>query len=338
MEKENKNQEKEEIVKDNYLITISIKDQYLSLIIKDSLSKDEYKTNISQEFLSNKNIFFSYLSIIGIKDFFINSIKDQSKFNLIKQNSNLKLTIIFKSSNENIEIIIPPSEPLLLNKDDIIILLKNENLNMREDITKLKEEMMDIKKRMSELESRINNRKKEWRGFTNKIIKNKDEVKQLLNWINPDEIYHVKLLYDASLEENINKDFHKKCDGKGATITLVESSKRKRFGGYTRISWNNNIKTYMNDSSSFLFNLDNNKKYKVIRPEYAIYGKDDYGPHFGYGNDFSPGHPNGSKYFIGGSHPSNPGSQKTFEAETNELTGETNFKIVSMEVYQVILE
>ena len=56
-------------------------------------------------------------------------------------------------------------------------------------------------------------------------------MKQLLNWINPNEKYKVNLLYDASIEENTNKDFHKYCDGKGATITLVESSKGKRFGG-----------------------------------------------------------------------------------------------------------
>ena len=64
---------------------------------------------------------------------------------------------------------------------------------------------------------------------------------QVLNWINQNEKYRVKLLYDASLAENTNKDFHKYCDGKGATITLVESSKGKRFGGYTRISWNNAV-------------------------------------------------------------------------------------------------
>ena len=163
-------------------------------------------------------------------------------------------------------------------------------------------------------------------------------MKQLLNWINPNEKYRVNLLYDASIEENTNKDFHKYSDGKGATITLVESSKGKRFRGYTRISWNNNIKDYMTDTSAFLFNLDNKKKYKVIKPECAIWGRDDYGPHFGGNNDFTPRHPSGSKFFVGGSHPSNPGNGKTYEAEKNELSGEDNFKIVAMKVYQVNME
>ena len=240
-------------------------------------------------------------------------------------------------NSENLELIIPNSETQL-NTDDTIILLKNENVNLRDDIKNLKEEMNTIKKRLDELEKIIYNNKDEWKGFTNKIIKNKDEVKQLLNWINPNEKYKVKLLYDATLEENTNKDFHNKCDGKGATITLVESSKGKRFGGFTRISWNNNIKTWMNDVNAFLFNLDKNKIFKVIKPEYAIFGREDYGPHFGQSNDFTPGHPNGSKYFIGGSHPSYHNGNKTYEAEDKELCGENNFTIVSMEVYQVILE
>ena len=337
MEKSNENNNEEIIInKDNYTITISLKANILSLIINDSLNSVGYKANISQEFLSNKNIFFSYLTIIGIKDFFINTLKNQSKYNISNYNSNLKLTIFLQNS-ENLELIIPKLETQL-NTDDTIILLKNENLNLKDDIKNLKEEISTIKNRLEELEKKISNDKNEWKGFTNKIIKNKDEVNQLLNWINPNEKYKVKLLYDANLEQNTNKDFHNKCDGKGATITLVESSKGKRFGGFTRISWNNNIKDYMTDANAFLFNLDKNKKFKVIKPQYAIYGRDDYGPHFGYSNDFTPGHPNGSKYFIGGSHPSKHNGNKTYEAEDNELSGENNFTIVSMEVYQVILD
>ena len=274
--------------------------------------------------------------MIGIKDFFVNLINNPSKYNIVKHNTALKLTIFLQNSYENIDILIFPCEPNLENNE--VIMLKNENINLREDIKNLKEEVSDIKKKLKDLENKIYNNKDEWKGFTNKIIKNKNEVKQLLSWIEPNDKYIVKLLYDASLEENTNEDFHKKCDGKGATITLVESSKGKRFGGYTRISWNNNIKTWMKDINAFLFSLDNNKKYKVIRPEYAIFGRDDYGPHFGYENDFTPGHPEQSKYYIGYSHPSNPRNYKSFEAAKNELSGGDTFTIVSMEVYQVILE
>ena len=323
--------------KENYTINISLKLDNISLIVTDSQTKEEYKKLISQEYFSNKNSFFSYFTIIGIKDFLINAITDSSKYNITKDNKNLKLVLSLEKIKENIEIILPISEPQLSTEDNITI-LKNENLNLKEDIKMLKDEVNELKKRTKILEDSLKNNNEKWKGFSNKIIKNKDEVNQLLNWINPNEKYIVKLLYNASHEENTNKDFHKYCDGKGATIILVESSKGKRFGGYTRISWNNNIKDYMTDSDAFLFNLNSNKKYKVIKPENAIYGDDNYGPHFGHSNDFTPGHPSGSKFFIGGSHPSNPGSGKTYEAGNKELSGEDSFKIVAMEVYQVILE
>ena len=134
MEKSNENNNEEIIInKDNYTITISLKANILSLIINDSLNSVGYKANISQEFLSNKNIFFSYLTIIGIKDFFINTLKNQSKYNISNYNSNLKLTIFLQNS-ENLELIIPKLETQL-NTDDTIILLKNENLNLKDDIT-----------------------------------------------------------------------------------------------------------------------------------------------------------------------------------------------------------
>ena len=323
--------------KDNYKINISLKANHISLIIIDSLTNEEYKRIFSEEYFSKKNSFFSYFSIIGIKDFLINAIKDPSKYNITKDNKNLALTIPIEKLNEKLEILIPISEAELSTEDNIII-LKNENIFLKEEIKNLKDEINELKKRLKIVEEAMGNNKEEWRGFTNKIIKNKNEVKRLLNWIDPNEKYRVKLLYDASLEENTNKDFHKYCDGKGATITLVESSKGKRFGGYTRISWNYNFKNFMSDSNAFLFNLDSNKKYKVIKPQYAIYGHENYGPHFGQCNDFTPGHPNGSKLFIGGSHPSNPDNNKTYEAEKNELSGEDNFQIVSMEVYQVNLD
>ena len=199
--------------KENYIINISLKKNYISLIITESQKKEEYIRIISSEYFANKNSFFSYFTIIGIKDFLINIIKDSSNYNIIKENKNIKLILSLKKINESIEIIIPLSESQITVEDNINI-IKNENLN-------LKEEINELKKRLKLVEDTLKNNNIEWRGFTNKIIKNKDEVKQLLNWINPNEKYRVNLLYDASIEENTNKDFHKYCDGKGAVLLLL---------------------------------------------------------------------------------------------------------------------
>ena len=101
-------------------------------------------------------------------------------------------------------------------------------------------------------------------GFTNNIIKNKNEINTIFNWIDKPpnkKIKQVELLYVLTLDKNSWKDFHNACDGKGATIVLCEEEiKGKRFGGYTTVSWDLSNKGYK-DSGAFLFSLDTNKKY-----------------------------------------------------------------------------
>ena len=45
------------------------------------------------------------------------------------------------------------------------------------------------------------------------------------------------LLYRASRDGWMWKDFHSKCDKKGATVTLVKSSVGKVCGGFTCVPW-----------------------------------------------------------------------------------------------------
>ena len=125
--------------KENYIINISLKKNYISLIITESQKKEEYIRIISSEYFANKNSFFSYFTIIGIKDFLINTIKDSSNYNIIKENKNIKLIFSLKKINESIEIIIPLSESQITVEDNINI-IKNENLNLKEEINELKKD------------------------------------------------------------------------------------------------------------------------------------------------------------------------------------------------------
>ena len=49
--------------------------------------------------------------------------------------------------------------------------------------------------------------------------------------------------------------FHYCCDGKGPTLTVVQSEHEQIFGGYTSIPWSRSI-AYHTDSSAFLFQLN----------------------------------------------------------------------------------
>jgi len=46
-----------------------------------------------------------------------------------------------------------------------------------------------------------------------------------------------RLLYRASRDGWGASDFHRMCDDKGATVTVVKSSDGYIFGGYTDVAW-----------------------------------------------------------------------------------------------------
>ena len=66
----------------------------------------------------------------------------------------------------------------------------------------------------------------------------------------------LELLYRGSRDGMYSKNFHEKCDDKGATITLFRNDKGNIFGGYLPISWKNNGE-YQNENRCFIFTLTN---------------------------------------------------------------------------------
>ena len=46
-----------------------------------------------------------------------------------------------------------------------------------------------------------------------------------------------EILYRGSEDGFSAKIFHNKCDGKGPTLTIVQSTKRNIFGGFCSILW-----------------------------------------------------------------------------------------------------
>ena len=80
-----------------------------------------------------------------------------------------------------------------------------------------------------------------------------------------------------------SKDFHKKCDNQGPTLTLVKTTKNKIFGGFTPLAWKSHggLTKDLNNQT-FIFSLNLKKKYKMINSKgYGIDCANDYGPNFG---------------------------------------------------------
>ena len=140
------------------------------------------------------------------------------------------------------------------------------------------------------------------------------------------------LLFRASRDGYSSSNFHSKCDGKMNTLILVETTNRRRFGGYTECQWDQSG-SYKTGPYSFIFSFDNKKIYYSKNGSSSIYGYSDRGPAFGGGHDF---------YICNGCNSSNSsenmGSSYENDGKKYPLTGSSNFLVSDYEVYQLELE
>ena len=75
----------------------------------------------------------------------------------------------------------------------------------------------------------------------------------------------LSLLYQASRDGVEPTDFHAKCDGKGATVTLVKSTEGFVFGGYSDKAWHSR-NNYVTSSRAFLFSFGNPSGHAPVKP------------------------------------------------------------------------
>lgn len=213
------------------------------------------------------------------------------------------------------------------NKSKII---KVYNLSMHNGILK-----MDLNTQKQILPEIIPVEKEEGVKINSNIIRTIDDY----NLINKklEEIYknkiEYKLLFRASADGAFGQIFKQKCSKSRKTLTIVESKKNRKFGGFTEAVWNDSDSSY-EDNNTFCFSFDEKKIYTTKKFGSAIYCKKDSGPifcnMFGINNEFI----------------TEGGYSKTFEIESEkyegiskdyELAGEEEFEIKELEVFKIRL-
>ena len=101
----------------------------------------------------------------------------------------------------------------------------------------------------------------------------------------------LSLLYRGFRDGMTADDFHRLCDDKGATVTLIQSTDNYIFGGYTSMAWRSiGLGAYVADASAFLFTVVNPwgylpTRFPVNEPEKAVWHYGGMGPRFGTGAD-----------------------------------------------------
>ena len=182
-------------------------------------------------------------------------------------------------------------------------------------------------------------------NIDSEVIIDGNDVDKLQEWLYSEEKYFHEptLLYRASRDGWSAKDFHRLCDGKGATITVVKSVDGYIFGGYTDISWSSpHPAVYRSSSKSFLFSFRSHAgvgpmKIKMVgNCQHAVYHQASLGPVFGGGHDLciSPNaHQKYDSYsktnFTYRPRPTSTSRDTTF------FTRSENFLVEEFEVFQV---
>ena len=80
------------------------------------------------------------------------------------------------------------------------------------------------------------------------------------------------MLFKGSVDGYKSKEFHKKCDKQGPTLSIIRSKQfNLLFGGFTTQSWDSTINGNYPDKDAFVFSLTKKQKLN-IKPHYAKNG------------------------------------------------------------------
>ena len=177
--------------------------------------------------------------------------------------------------------------------------------------------------------------------FTNKI--DDTENNEIISFVNEEikkslnkRISSTKLIYNALLDGDSAKQFHKKCDGYNNTLTIIKTDKGKIFGGFTTLSWESQFHIKEGDKG-FIFNYNKKKiYYKKKDSKIEIITNSDFGPGFGNADLVVV---NG---FLGGAKSYDQTSRPSTSYDTNgkeyALNDEYYFKVLNLFVYELIFE
>jgi cell division protein FtsI/penicillin-binding protein 2 len=174
-----------------------------------------------------------------------------------------------------------------------------------------------------------------------KIIYNQDAIfisDRLTDKDYSDRKVIFNLVYRASRDGANAQSYHSKCDGKINTVTVVQTVKGSKFGGYTETQIQDGNIGYK-DPNSFIFSLNKMKIYENLNKDNnVIRHYRDNGPYFVggfviYDSNFND---NNSNYVCDKTSSFNFFSDNEKEYEINN--GEKYFHIKELEVFEIFLE
>ena len=192
----------------------------------------------------------------------------------IQVNDNMMMNNI--SSKDQINFIINQLKNILMNisndngNQEIDLINKKENNNLKNEINELKKEIKILKEQNNKVKNK----------FEDSKIINANEYDMISDWISPNKKIELNLLYRASRDGDKAKIFHDKCDNKGSSFCIFHLDNGYKIGAYSSISWKNNGGK-ANDPNTFICSITNKEKYELKNKNgYSVYNDSSYGPDF----------------------------------------------------------
>jgi hypothetical protein len=339
----------------------------LKLINYKEFSSNYYTLQAEKEELNNLSpLFKMYHNIDEIYSLLFEAINNK-QYRFEKKEQNVILTLdfyLFKEKKIDISFTLKEQQ---LKKEDysieklylLIQKLSNENKTIKEEFTnqnkelqnringleneisKKNKEIVDIKKELKELKDEFRPKRLLDNSFNfSKIIKLKEEKNKLISWISEKGIINeIKLLYSSKRDGDGFSPFYNKCSNISPTLSIIKTTKGRKFGGFTFGKWNDKQGILkQTDTEAFLFSLNNMKKYKILKPNLAIVSVSDHSSFLTYGNNGD-----GCGIFLRDNFLTNGGHEnhtsKVYDADSKYcLSTEENFNVEEVEVYYIIFK
>lgn len=262
-------------------LTLQNKKSELIILAKDDSSSDNKEYITSYNFYSLYKL-HRFFKIFETMDEVIESLSQ------LIQNKGTKIY-----SNEKDELILELNLIIGIKNEIIKINLHKKNINLEETVFQLTKKIYDMQKEIDDLKLAVfgdKNKEKEKKEFDfGQIVKNEKEKQFLINEIENKlntKIKGAKLIFSTKTDGDEPSAFHKKCDHKYNTLTLIEAANNRRFGGFANLPWCS-ADVYKDDKKCFLFSLDYLEVYQYKNDGKAVHSYQDYGPSFGCAHDIS---------------------------------------------------
>ena len=317
----------------NYILKVSLNDKLIFFEVeeKNIFPKGEYNIYLSLEELGKINKYFLQFDTLKEVLESLKKLIEKNNLSIIKDERKMKIKIVNPANDREIFINVPLKEKDLKSEIDSIIPYVASLSERIQVLEKKLDEIYIYKDILEEIRKEKEKEKeliKQYEINKSQIL-NLNEKELFLSWLE-NKPKKIKLLLDSRIDGDLTQTFYNKCSGKYPTVVFVKTTKGHRFGGYSSIPWKNLNGGFAEDEKNFIFSLDKQKKYNIIKPKNAIDTDSNYFA-FGGGNDF---YVNDKCTSTSNNYNNNIGTYNT--TETNELNGgERNYTVSSYEVYQI---